>query len=94
MKFGGGGNVLQSVLSKTTFGGLKSWDWSGRCLFLRETTESRQKGGGETYRRWGGFKDVFGEGVLRYVSPPKGPFLTKNSYGKQVHYGDKKPLRQ
>ena len=43
---GGGGNVLQSVLSKTTFGRLRNWVWSGRCLFLlREMTESRQKGG-------------------------------------------------
>ena len=33
-EFGGGGNVLQSVLSKTTFGGLRNWGWSGRCLFL------------------------------------------------------------
>ena len=29
----GGENVLQSVLSKTTFGGLRYWVWSGRCLF-------------------------------------------------------------
>ena len=41
-EFGGGENVLQSVLSKTTFGGLRNWGWSGRCLFLlREMTESR-----------------------------------------------------
>ena len=44
---GGGENVLQSVLSKTTFGGLRNWGWSGRCLFLlREMTQSRQKRGG------------------------------------------------
>ena len=44
---GGGGNVLQSVLSKTTFGGLRNWGWSGRCPFLpREMAESRQKRGG------------------------------------------------
>ena len=44
----GGENVLQSVLSKSTFGGLRNWGWSGRCLFLlREMTESRQKRGGE-----------------------------------------------
>ena len=43
----GGGNVLQSVLSKTIFGGLRNWGCSGRCLFLlREMTESRQKRGG------------------------------------------------
>ena len=63
-EFGGGGNVLQSVLSKTTFGGVRNWGWSGRCLFLlREMTESRQKRRGETYRRWGS-KNVFGEGFF------------------------------
>ena len=60
----GGENVLQSVLSKTTFGGLRNWGWSGRCLFLlREMTESRQKRGGKMYRRRGS-KNVFGEGFF------------------------------
>ena len=46
-ELGGGGNVLQSVLSETTFGGLRNWAWSGRCLFLlREMTESPKRGGG------------------------------------------------
>ena len=68
MNLGGGGeNVLQSVLSKTTFGGLRNWAWSGRCLFLlREMTESRQKGGGKTYRRWGVQKRFWG-GVFRRI---------------------------
>ena len=61
---GGKGNVLQSVLAKTTFGGLRNSGWSGRCLFLlREMTESCQKGGRETYRRWGS-KNVCGEGFF------------------------------
>ena len=64
---GGGGNVPQSGLSETTFGGLRNWGWSGRCLFiLREMTESRQKGGGETYRRWGVQKCYWG-GALRRI---------------------------
>ena len=59
----GGGNVLQSVLSKTTFGGLRS----RRLFLLREMTESRQKrGGGETYRRWGVQKRFWG-GVFRRI---------------------------
>ena len=64
----GGENVLQGVLSKTTFGGLKNRGWSGRCLvLLREMTESRQKGGGgETYRRWGVQKRFWG-GVFRRI---------------------------
>ena len=71
----GGENVLQSVLSKTTFAGLRNWGWSGRCLFLlREMTENRQKrGGGETYRGWGGPKTFLGRGFspnLRYVFHP------------------------
>ena len=68
VNLGGGGNVLQSVLSKTTFGGLRNWGWSVRCLFLlREVTESRQKGGGgETYRRWGVQKRFWG-GVFRRI---------------------------
>ena len=46
-EFWGGESVLQSVLSKTTFGGLRNWGWSGQRLFLlREMTESRQQGGG------------------------------------------------
>ena len=61
----GGGNVLQSVLSKTTFGGLRNWGWSGRCLFLlREMTESRQKRGGGNVLWVGGSKNVFGEGFF------------------------------
>ena len=64
---GRGENVLQSVLSKTTFGGLRNWGWSGRCLFLlREMTESRQKRGGETYRKWGVQKRFWG-GVFRRI---------------------------
>ena len=73
-EFGRGKNVLQSVLSKTTFGGLRNWGWSGRRLFLlREMTESRQKRGGKTYRRWGGPKTFLGRGFspnLRYVFHP------------------------
>ena len=64
VNLGGGGNVLQSVLSKTTFGGLRNWGWSGRCLFLlREMTESRQKRGGKRIVD-GGSKNVFGEGFF------------------------------
>ena len=50
-----GGETYCRVCSpKTTFGGLRNWGWSGRCLFpLREMTESRQKGGG-TYRSCAG----------------------------------------
>ena len=61
----GAENVLQSVLSKTTFGGLRIWGWSGRCLFLlREMTESRQKKGGGKRIVGGGSKNVFGEGFF------------------------------
>ena len=68
VNFWGGENVLQSVLSKTTFGGLRNWGWSGRRLFLsREMTESRQKmGGGKTYRRRGVQKRLWG-GVFRRI---------------------------
>ena len=75
-EFGGGGdNVLQSVLSKTTFGGLRFWGWSGRCLkfFKGNDRESPKKGGGKTYRRWGGPKTFLGRGFspnLRYVFHP------------------------
>ena len=63
--WGGGENVLQSVLSKTTFGGHRNWGWSGRCLFLlREMTESHQKGGGAKRIVGGGSKNVFGEGFF------------------------------
>ena len=64
---GGGGNVLQSVLSKTTFGGLRNWGWSGQCLFpfKGHDRESPQKGG-ETYRRWEGPKTrSLGNGVRK-----------------------------
>ena len=76
----GGGNVLESVLSKTTFGGLRNWGWSGRRLFLlREMTESRQKKGGKTYRRWGVQKRFWG-GVFRRIygmfPPPPPEFST------------------
>ena len=56
------------MLSKTTFGGLRNWGWSGRRLFLlREMTESRQKRrGGETYRRWEVQKRFWG-GVFRRI---------------------------
>ena len=61
-EFGGRQNVLQSVLSKTTFGGLGNRGWSGRFLFLkREMTESRQKRVGKRVVG-GGSKNVFGEG--------------------------------
>ena len=90
---GGGGNVLQSVLSKTTFGGLRNWGWSGRCLFLlREMTESRQKRGGKTYRRWGVQKrfwgGVFGSeqkrpGAAARICPRKSPPKSKKSYCHQ-----------
>ena len=64
-ELGGGGNVLQSVLSKTAFGGLKNWGWSGRCLFLlREITESRQTRGGGKRIVGGVSKNVFGEGFF------------------------------
>ena len=64
MNLGGGGNVLQSVLSKTTFGGLRNWGWSGRGLFLlREMTESRQKRGVKRIVG-GGSEIVFGEGIF------------------------------
>ena len=87
MNLGGGENVLQGVLSKTTFGGLKNRGWSGRCLvLLREMTESRQKGGGKTYRRCGVQKRFWG-GVFRRIygmfstppefSTPLGRSLTK-----------------
>ena len=67
------------MLSKTTFGGLRNWVWSGRCLFLsREMTESRQKGGRreKTCRRWGAPKTFLGMGftVIPYVPPPPGVF--------------------
>ena len=65
---GGGGNVLQSVLSKTTFGGLRNWGWSGRCLFLlREMTESRQKRGGGKRIAAGGVQKRFWGGVFRRI---------------------------
>ena len=68
-EFGGGGNVLQSVLFITTFGGLRNWGCSGRCLFLlREMTESRQKGGGGGGRIvGGGSKNVSGEGFFSRI---------------------------
>ena len=65
----GGENVLQSVLSKTTFGGLRNWGWSVRCLFpLREMTESRPKRGGGNGGGGGGPKTFWGA-VLRYACP-------------------------
>ena len=71
VNLGGGGNVLRSVLSKTTFGGLRNWGWSGRCLFpLREMRESCQKGGGDV-SQVGGSKDVFGEGFYGMFPPPR-----------------------
>ena len=84
----GGEKVLQSVLSETTFGGLRNWGWSGRCLsLLREMTESRQKRGGETYRRWGVQKRFLGRGFspsLRYVfHPPE--FSTPLGRSLNVH---------
>ena len=64
VNLGGGEIVLQSVLSKTTFGGLRNWGWSGRCLFLlREMTGSRQKRGGKRIVG-GGSENVFGEGFF------------------------------
>ena len=71
MNLGGGGNVLQSVLSKTTFGGLRNWGWSGGCLFpLREMTESRQKRGGKRIVcGGGGSNNVFGEGFYGKFPP-------------------------
>ena len=73
VNFGGGENVVQSVLSKTTFGGLRNWGWSGRCLFLlREMTESRKKRGGKRIVG-GGPKTFLGRGFspnLRYVFHP------------------------
>ena len=68
-EFGGGGNVLQSVLSKTTFGGLRNWGWCSRCLFLlREMTESRQNRGGG--------KPIVGGGVQKRFWGPLGSFET------------------
>ena len=56
-------------------GGVRNWDWSGRCLFpLREMTESRQKRGGESIvGGGGGSKNVFGEGFYGMSPPPKFP---------------------
>ena len=73
MNLGGGGNVLQSGLSKTTFGGLRNWGWSGRCLFLlREMTESRQKIGGSQKGGFGGCSPGTKTGTR--VRSPKPPF--------------------
>ena len=45
--WGGGGNVLWSAPSKTNFGGLRRWDWSGLCPFpLKKITGCEQRGGG------------------------------------------------
>ena len=60
---GGGGNVLQSVLSKTTFGGLRNWGWSGRCLFpFKGDDRESPKRGGKRIVGGGGSKSAFGGG--------------------------------
>ena len=52
------------MLSKTTFGGLRDWDWSG---LLRQMPGSRQKGGGEHIIGGGRPKALFGEGFYLSV---------------------------
>ena len=73
-----GGKRTMECTSKTSFGGLREWDWSGLCSFpLRKMTGRGQTGrkriiGG----RGGGSKTVFGEGfvvcspLLRVFHPP------------------------
>ena len=62
--FGGGETYYRVVPpSKTNFGGLRKWDLSGLCpVPLRRMTGREQRGGGNSYHRWGGSKTVFGEG--------------------------------
>ena len=43
----GGKRTIECALPKPTFGGLRKWDWSGRCPFpLRDMAARGQKGGG------------------------------------------------
>ena len=61
----GGGDVLQSVLSKTTFGGLRNWGlvWSLPLSFKGSDRESPNTGGAKRIVG-GGSKNVFGEGFF------------------------------
>ena len=58
---GGGGNAQKSAPSKTTFGGLRKWDWSGRrqCP-LREMTAMDEWGGKRIIGGGGGPKLFWG----------------------------------
>ena len=50
-----GGKRTIDAPSKASFGGLRKWDLPGLCRFpLRKTTGRKQRGGAETYHRWGG----------------------------------------
>ena len=71
--FGWGGKRTAERALQTTFGGLRNWAWSGRCLFpLREMTESRQKGGGgeRSVGGGGGPKTFLGRGFTVCFPPP------------------------
>ena len=71
----GGGDVLQSVLSKTTFAGLRKSDWSGLCPFpLRKMTGRVQNVPGNRIIG-GGVQNRFLGRVLWCVFPssPSGP---------------------
>ena len=94
-EFGGRGeNVLQSVLSKTTFGGLRHWGWSGRCLFPFKGNDRESPKGGETYRRWGGPKLFWGglysqeQGKEKRIPVPVPPLFLKRpcNGGKNSQY--------
>ena len=64
-----GGDILWSDPSKTTFGGLRKWDCSGRCpLRLREMTGRHQMEGAGN--RIIGSKNVLGDGSFGMASPP------------------------
>ena len=67
--FGGGKRTIERP-SKTTFGGLRTWDLSGLCPFPPKTmTWSEQTGGSSERIIGGGVQNCFWGGVLWYVFP-------------------------
>ena len=70
MRFWGGGNVLSSAPSKTSFGGLRKWDLSGLCPSpLTRMTLCEQRGG-KSYHKWGGPKPFLGRGFMVWFPLP------------------------
>ena len=79
---GGGGTYYRVRPSKTNFGGLRTWDWSGLCPFpLKKMTGREQtEGGKRIVGGGGGPQTIFGEGFYGMFSlllsfPPPFVFL-------------------